>query len=164
MSAIAFDWVRAGRQAKTEPPANPGEGCSRQEEFRLAVDKSIDSYPRARGCSAEAIDRPADAGSIASGFLGSLRDQIRRRFDAIRELWLFSREVSPDWRLPSPPPRQTTLSSSRGRYQEIVRELETYSRASLLKPELQLPRSSVSASAATGECPAPSDSVDTFPG
>jgi len=149
MSAIAFDWVRAGRQAKTEPPANLAEGCSRQEELRLAVDKPIESYTRAPGGCAEGIDRPVSAGSIASGLVGSLRDQIRRRLDAIRELWLFSREVSPDWRQPLPPRAPNQPPSSRGRYQQIVRELETYSRARLLKPELQPPRSSVSASAVT---------------
>ena len=104
MSAIAFDWVRAGRQAKAEqPPAKPAEGSSRQEEFRLALDKYIASYDLAQRRRVEGIDKPVltrlEKG-IAAGLIGSIRHQYRRRLDAVREIWLFSREMSPDWRLP----------------------------------------------------------------
>jgi len=158
MSAIAFDWMRTGRQAKGEPPASATEGSSREEEVRLALDKSVSSCALAQGRPAEGIDKPVftrRAGGIAAGLIGSICHPFRRHLDAIRELWLFSREVSPDWRLPSAPPPQPTL--------------ETYSRARLLKPELQrltsvaLPGASrpVNPRPATAWTPASADPLQT---
>src|SRR5262245_44567640 len=102
MSAIAFDWVRAVSQAKPKRPANAAENCSRNEEFRLALDKYIASYLLAQGRRVDVIERPVlthRKSGIVARFIGS----IRPRLEAIREIWLFSRELSPDWRLPSPP-------------------------------------------------------------
>jgi hypothetical protein len=106
MSAIAFDWVRAGRQAKAERPAKAAEGCSRREEFRRAVDQYIASYALAQRRRAEVIDKPVLTRlkrGTAAGLIGSIRRQCRRGLDAIREIWLFSPRVCPDWRLPRLP-------------------------------------------------------------
>ena len=44
MSAIAFDWVPARTETKANIPPKAAENYSRQEEFRLALDRYIVHY------------------------------------------------------------------------------------------------------------------------
>ena len=103
MSAISFDWVRTGTQAKAERPAKAAARASREEEFRLALDEYLADYALAQTRRAEAIHEPVLTrllNSAVARLIGSIRRQWRRGLDAMREAWLFSREVSSDWRQP----------------------------------------------------------------
>ena len=112
MSAIAFDWVPAGTEAKTGIPVKVAENHSRNEEFRLALDRCIADYAahqRGRaGATGSTVGTRFIRDSLAR-FAGWL-SQWHRPLEAIREIWLFSQEVCGDWRQPRPPYQHITVS------------------------------------------------------
>ena len=100
MSAIAFDWVPARTEAKANTPPKAAENYSRQEEFRLALHSYIVHYVAHQARRDEALGSTVGIRRRAlARFAGRLRDW-RRALTATREVWLFSYEMSPDWRQP----------------------------------------------------------------
>ena len=57
MSAIAFDWMPAEAETKTGVPVKVAENCSREEEFRLALDRYIASYAANQAHGAKPVSR-----------------------------------------------------------------------------------------------------------
>ena len=118
MSAITFDWVPAGKEAKTVIPAKVAESHSRNEEFRLALDRCIADYVVHQRGRAGATDSTVGTRSIRGDLArcaGWLR-QWYRPLGAIREIWLFSQEMCGDWRQPRP-----ALSEHQGVWSQSIR-------------------------------------------
>ena len=61
MSAIAFDWMPAEAETKTSVPVKAAENYSRDEEFRLALDRYIASYAAHQTHGAKAASLTAGA-------------------------------------------------------------------------------------------------------
>ena len=96
MSAIAFDWMPAEAETKTGVPVKLPANRSRDEEFRLALDRYIASYAANQTHGAKAVSRTVGTrfiGQNSARFAGRL-PQWRRLLRASREIWLFSREMS----------------------------------------------------------------------
>ena len=96
MSVVTFDWAPAETETKTGIPAKATENYSREEEFRLALNRYIADYAAHQRCRAEAIG--CTVGTPAR-FAGWLR-QWRRSLTLAREIWSFSHEMCWDWREP----------------------------------------------------------------
>ena len=84
MSALAFEWMPAETETTTSVPVKVPENQSREEEFRLALDRYIANY------IAEQKRRDEAVSSVVGIW--------RRLLTAGREIWLFSRLMNRDWR------------------------------------------------------------------
>jgi hypothetical protein len=96
MSVVTFDWAPARTETKISIPAKAIEKRSREEEFRLALDRYIAGYAAQQNRRAEAIG--STVGTPAR-FAGWLR-HWRRSLAVSREIWSFSDEMDRDCRQP----------------------------------------------------------------
>ena len=100
MSAIAFDWMPAEAETKTSVRVKGAENYSRDEEFRLALDRYIASYAANQTHGFKAASLTAGARGSNSARISGRFSQWRRLLGASHEIWLFSRDITRDWRQP----------------------------------------------------------------
>jgi hypothetical protein len=97
MSAIIFEWSPAEAAAAVETTSdssNAARTCSREEEFRLALDRYMTAYVAEQRRRAEALE-----GGAPSTEPNLVRASGWRRFlAATREIWAFSQELGRDSR------------------------------------------------------------------
>ena len=82
MSALAFEWMPTETETTTSVPVKAAETYSREEEFRLALDRYIANYVAQQR-------RRTEASTV-----GTWRHLLTAR----REIWLFSHTMNRDWR------------------------------------------------------------------
>jgi hypothetical protein len=85
MSAITVERPYVKAEEPTTQPAN--EACSREEEFRAALDSYIARY------GAEQANRLSVVGSSNNPYALRWLQPLHRLLEAIREIWLFSNEL-----------------------------------------------------------------------
>jgi hypothetical protein len=89
MSVVTFDWAPAETETKTGIPTKATENYSREEEFRLALDRYIADYAAHQRCRAEAI-----RSTVGTPARFAWLRQWRRSLAATREIWSFSHECA----------------------------------------------------------------------
>jgi hypothetical protein len=102
MSVVTFDWAPAETETKISIPAKAVENYSREEEFRLALDRYTVDYVADQRRRDEALIGTVGMRLIRTALarFAGWRGDWRRTLAASREVWLFSQETSRDWRQP----------------------------------------------------------------